>query len=259
MVVLKCKICNKSFRVKPYKKNLSKYCSYKCRDLDYRNRFKGKNNPFYNKKHSDETRIKLSKSLEGLLAGKKHPFWGKHRSEKTKKNISESVKKFITENPDKIGFQKGHKINLGRRYSLERNTKIRLSRLGKERPPFTSKWLKNMSEATYQKHRKMNFGFQRGKRNPSWNDGSSYKTHGYGSGWTGYLKTKIRERDEFICQLCGDYKNLAIHHIDYKKQNCNENNLITLCKSCNIKINFNRKKWGKLLKKKIQEGFLLTR
>lgn len=176
-------------------------------------------------------------------------------SEETKNKIKESVKRFIEENPNKIGFQKGHKINLGRKYPKARNEKISLAKLGKKRAPFSAEWVKNISEASYQKHREMNFGFQRGKRNPSWNGGLSYKTHGYGSGWTGYLKTKIGERDGFICQLCGDYKNLSIHHVDYNRQNCHQNNLITLCRSCNTKVNFNKKKWEKLLKKKILEGF----
>ena len=47
-------------------------------------------------------------------------------------------------------------------------------------------------------------------------------------------------------------------NVKYNKEDCHENNLITLCRSCNVKVNFNRKKWGKLLKKKIPEGFLLT-
>ena len=33
---------------------------------------------------------------------------------------------------------------------------------------------------------------------------------------------------------------LVIHHIDYNKKNCNLNNLITLCRSCNAKANYNR-------------------
>ena len=36
-------------------------------------------------------------------------------------------------------------------------------------------------------------------------------------------------------------KILAIHHIDYNKKNNKEENLITLCRSCNVKVNFNRK------------------
>jgi hypothetical protein len=161
-------------------------------------------------------------------------------------------------NSGKIGFQKNHKINLGRKYSQERNEKVRLAKLGVKRMPFSSEWLKNMSEAMHQRHKKIRFGFQRGRNNLSWNGGSSYKTHGYGTGWTGYLKTRIIERDGFNCGLCGDYKNLAIHHIDYDKQNCNDNNLITLCRSCNVKVNFDRKKWEKLFKEKIREGSSLT-
>lgn len=34
-----------------------------------------------------------------------------------------------------------------------------------------------------------------------------------------------------------------VHHIDYNKLNCNPNNLITLCKSCHMKTNFNREYW----------------
>jgi 5-methylcytosine-specific restriction endonuclease McrA len=61
------------------------------------------------------------------------------------------------------------------------------------------------------------------------------------------LKEIIRKRDNYTCQYCGiteekyrkKYKNvLSIHHIDYNKKNCNINNLITLCTSCNIKENY---------------------
>ena len=60
---------------------------------------------------------------------------------------------------------------------------------------------------------------------------------------------KIRIRDNFTCQLCGNKKennrgrNLTIHHIDYDKQNCNKNNLISLCMSCHGKTNGNRDYW----------------
>jgi len=41
-------------------------------------------------------------------------------------------------------------------------------------------------------------------------------------------------------------KRLCIHHIDYDKNNCNPNNLITLCFSCNSRANKNRDKWKKI-------------
>lgn len=163
----------------------------------------------------------------------------------SRKKISKSVKKFIAENPGKIGFQKGHKINLGRRYSLERNTKIRLSKTGRRRPPFTKEWLKNMSEAVHKRHKEINFGFKNGKRNPSWAGG---QTAIYGSGFTGFLKRKIKERDEYKCQSCGAFKCLTTHHINYNKKDCSEENLITLCRSCNVKVNFNREYWKNYFK-----------
>ena len=35
------------------------------------------------------------------------------------------------------------------------------------------------------------------------------------------------------------------NHIDYDKKNCNSDNLITLCRSCHRKTNFNRENWIK--------------
>jgi len=68
--------------------------------------------------------------------------------------------------------------------------------------------------------------------------------------FTNELKEFIRKRDGFKCQNCKksqkqEFKKLkrrlTIHHIDYNKQNCKKNNLITLCHECNIKANKNRK------------------
>lgn len=59
------------------------------------------------------------------------------------------------------------------------------------------------------------------------------------------LKERIKSRDGYICQLCG-YSNpnkLRVHHIDYNKLNTNEDNFITLCCSCNTKVNKNRDYW----------------
>jgi len=66
------------------------------------------------------------------------------------------------------------------------------------------------------------------------------------------LKESIRERDNYICKNCNmtEEENiivygevLTIHHIDYNKTNCNENNLITVCHSCNARANVNRSYW----------------
>ena len=66
------------------------------------------------------------------------------------------------------------------------------------------------------------------------------------------IKNKIKERDNYTCQLCKEQilkntknKFLTIHHIDYNKLNTNKNNLITLCNFCNSSVNFKREDWLK--------------
>lgn len=68
-------------------------------------------------------------------------------------------------------------------------------------------------------------------------------THKYGFGFNKKLKTKIKERDGKCCQLCGETHKLEVHHIDYDKNNNEENNLITLCRRCHCITNHNRGFW----------------
>lgn len=44
-------------------------------------------------------------------------------------------------------------------------------------------------------------------------------------------------------------KKLSIHHINYVKKNCLPDNLISLCRSCNSKVNTNRNIWERYFKK----------
>lgn len=68
------------------------------------------------------------------------------------------------------------------------------------------------------------------------------------------LKRKIRIRDNYTCRNCGtkqDNKSrkLSIHHIDYKKSNCSEDNLISLCIKCHAVTNLKhlRGLWSNVL------------
>lgn len=89
-----------------------------------------------------------------------------------------------------------------------------------------------------------------GSTNPNWHGGISKLP--YSIMFTEELKTSIRERDNFKCQLCGvsnkQHKllttfQLSIHHIDYDKKNCIQQNLISLCNKCNAHVNGNRDYW----------------
>lgn len=91
----------------------------------------------------------------------------------------------------------------------------------------------------------------KGKNNPNWNGGISKLPYSFR--FSNELKEKIRKRDNFICQHCGLKEenhfrgkkkiNLTIHHIDYNKENCEDNNLIALCNPCNTRANSNRDYW----------------
>ncbi len=56
-------------------------------------------------------------------------------------------------------------------------------------------------------------------------------------------KEDIKARDNYGCQNPGCRKinkQLCLHHINYDKKECGPTNLITLCKSCNSRANYNR-------------------
>lgn len=91
-----------------------------------------------------------------------------------------------------------------------------------------------------------------GSNTPNWAGGISIEP--YCEAWKDEeYKESIRERDGYKClnPECNFITtNLNIHHIDYNKKNCKPKNLITLCRSCNAKANFDRswhKKWYKAI------------
>lgn len=84
-----------------------------------------------------------------------------------------------------------------------------------------------------------------------WEGGKSFEP--YPTGFNPSIKREIRKRDNYTCQLCEIpesklAEHLSIHHVDYNKDNLSLDNLISLCRSCNSKVNHNRDKWIKHLK-----------
>ena len=84
-----------------------------------------------------------------------------------------------------------------------------------------------------------------GENNPNWKGGLSYEP--YCCVWFDIeYKESIKQRDNYTCQneSCRKISNkICIHHINYIKKDCNPENLITVCFSCNARANFNRKYW----------------
>jgi hypothetical protein len=93
-------------------------------------------------------------------------------------------------------------------------------------------------------------GSTKGENNGNWQGG--IWDNPYSSKFNNSLKAQIRYRDNNECQICSKSAKqeiteinheLAVHHIDYNKQNCAETNLVTLCNKCHMKTNFNRDYW----------------
>ena len=127
---------------------------------------------------------------------------------------------------------------LGKQHSMETRLKMRLVKL--ENPP---------SSPFFKK------GGRTGSERPAWKGGISKLPYPFD--FDRELKELVRKRDGYLCQLCGknsenSYKKLAVHHVDYIKENCTPINLITLCNSCNTKVNFKRKIWTKFFQLKLK-------
>ena len=57
------------------------------------------------------------------------------------------------------------------------------------------------------------------------------------------IKPFIRNRDSYKCIMCDSGDNLEVHHINYDKQDCNDLNLVTLCKRCHTLTHYERPFW----------------
>jgi len=121
------------------------------------------------------------------------------------------------------------------------------------------KGVRNNPKTEFKKgqHSSLETEFKSGKEHIGYIDGRSFEK--YPEEFNDNLKEKIRKRDNYTCQNCGITQEehfivygqvLHVHHIDYNKFNCKEQNLITLCKRCNIKANSNRDYWQEYYKRK---------
>lgn len=134
------------------------------------------------------------------------------------------------------GFQKGHPSY------LTKESKIKISKTMKGRF-FSKEHRKKLSLASIGNKKAI------GNKNGHWLGGKSFEK--YTIDWTNTLKRAIRERDHYNCIICGEQQGettFCVHHIDYNKKNCNPDNLITICRRCHTKTNFNRNYWIKYFK-----------
>lgn len=176
------------------------------------------------------------------MATLKHKKQSKESIQKMKQTIIEQYKngripwnKGLTKETDERVAQYGRKNSITRKQLIvNKSDKIKIFGRGV-----------NPSRAG-----ELNFWYGKdrsGPLNPNWQGGIGSLP--YAPEWNEKLREKIRNKFNRECQLCTkpEHKNewgkINVHHIDYDKKNCKENNLITLCVGCNLKVNYKREYW----------------
>ena len=218
----------------------------------------------------------MPKGLQGFQKGHKrirtkesYQKAGKKISERMKANFKEGKGHFFEkgneicigripwnkdrkDTPEQIEIKrqraKGNKNCLGKHWKVEDTSKMKGHITTKE----TREKMKKFAEKNKIYKR---FPDNRGENHPQWQGGKSFEP--YGLKFNNQLKEQIRKRDNYTCQECGytqeqlGYK-LSTHHIDYDKQNNQENNLISLCKGCHSQTNFERENWINYFRDKVK-------
>jgi hypothetical protein len=185
-------------------------CEYGCnKEAEYFLEFKTTINKWCCSDHfnkCEEVRQKNSNSNKG----EKNHFYGKNHTEKSRKQICKSL----------IGKNSGNENPFyGKKHTKETRLKISISCTGK-----------NLLH-----------------ENPNWKGGLSFED--YCMTWSDKeFRSFIKERDGHKClnPMCSykDPFDICLHHINYNKKDCDPNNIITLCRSCNCSANYNRE-WHK--------------
>jgi len=214
-VKCKCLICGKEFEIKKsrFLNGRGKYCSKKCCN---NRKIVIKRKCLYCKKQFLTTKTRIE-DKRGIYCSKKCFYKDPIRRKKLSKTIT------------------------GKKHSLK--TRKKISEFLRKRG-YKETTRKKMSE------------IMSGKKNPSWLGGTSFDP--YSIKFNNALKRKIRKRDGYICQLTGKTekelgRKLTIHHIDYDKMNCREDNLISLSNGSNSKVNFNREDWTNYFRNKLKK------
>lgn len=203
----------------------------------------------YGRKRAKLIKQKQSKSKIGMYNGKRNPKW----KGGIKLGPGGYVFVYKPNHPNNIkGYIQEHRLIMEKyvgRYLKPKEEIHHINGVKNNNRIKNLVLLKNRSE-----HRKLH----RGKMSPVWRGGLSFES--YPKIFNEKLKKEIRSKYNRICQLCsikekdlkGFYKRLAIHHINYTKEDCRKENLIPLCHNCNSKTsNGNRKSWTKILSKKV--------
>lgn len=157
-------------------------------------------------------------------------FLGKKHSEETRRKISLA--------------------NTGRKASLDTRAKLSLLRCGPNNPFYGRKHSLKSRVARSAKQ----IGKKMGRDNANWKGGVF--TDPYERTFSKFIKSQVRERDEFRCRLCGKpdgERHHHVHHIFYNPLDADIGHLITLCPACHKMVHRKKKIWPPILQAKLAE------
>ncbi len=86
----------------------------KLKEAKSGDKWKGENNPFYGKKHTEEFKKKMSENKKGTFKGEKNPFYGKKHTEENIKMFSETARKTFKGKAKSIE----HRQKIGGEYTI---------------------------------------------------------------------------------------------------------------------------------------------
>jgi hypothetical protein len=259
-----------------YDKSLTKECQCGCHQLIPKYDKRGRER-FYVKGHREISLELLKNSIKNLgewvikgkHCGKENSFYNKHHTEKTKILLGQLKKGSISHNKGKTKDTYEPLRRAGKKLSKYRKGKTHEELYGiekaKELKLLQSEIMKGEKNPFYGKHhseeiKKLMSAIKLGIPLEQWKGFASYEP--YGAEFNKEFKKFIRERDG-CCMLCNiGFEDLhllkrktAIHHINYLKK-CNLlQNLICLCNSCHSKTNTNHNHWIKFFQSLLTERY----
>ncbi len=154
---------------------------------------------------------------------------------------------------------KGIGVKLRKHNELTKRTRLKMSKAKKGIKNLkTSIRMKLNNPSKTESFRKIMSKRMGGEGNNSWRGGISFEP--YDRTFNNKFKRLIRKRDNQICMLCGIHREklnraLDVHHINYDKLLSIKENCISLCGSCHMKTNFNRKHWIRLFQDLLFERY----
>lgn len=174
-----------------------------------------------------------NQAISKAMSGKNHPLYGTRRSATTKKKIGDA--------------------NRGNFHTEETKQRISEAEKGSKNhfygKHFSEKAKKVLSEKACKR-------FEDPTNHPNWQGGISSEPYCFiwiSPEWRKIIYERDAEKFCWNPECWGTSTRQTLHHIDYIKKNCDPNNIITLCNSCNVRANYNRDKW-KVLFTEVMNG-----